>query len=447
MEWPGWKSNFPPLFVLLALLVVVVYGAASTPQSAEAKKPTTSQPFLIGAFVGANVHDWGDLNGMGSDSISCIHAICDDLSVMGMNTVWVTGFAPWFAEEPLMGSWLDAGQARGLRVVLEGSGEPWCIPRLPADQAEEVLRKTREEIVPAWQRIARAYGKHPALLAYCPVEEIGDNVELGENHTVRALAEVGRGIARVDTIHPTATIHIASWYSVAVEEAKLRDRGAGGLGAIIFDLYLFSHPIPEWADVIDQNLSVTPDEIPSKYLDFLEHYVSLGEQEGVPVWIMAQSYGSNWIRKIDGEVVSKPNSRFPNAAEMRFQIWAAALAGAKGIYFFQYHSTPPPSAENQAELPEWEEGFGIRRLDASPTEMYASLTAAIGGIRPHLDLLGRLRTTGPIEKEGVILSRRFQDPDSGKLYRIFVNSDLSESTTGPIGPLAAGEGRLVRIEN
>ncbi|MEK8022379.1 MAG: hypothetical protein AAB229_01085, partial [Candidatus Hydrogenedentota bacterium] len=325
----------------VAIVVLAACGAASTsPTTLESEKPAASQPFLIGAFVGANVHDWGDLAGMGSDSISCIHAICDDLSKMGMNSVWVTGFAPFYAEEPLMGSWLDAGQILGLKIVIEGSGEPWCIPRLPVEQADEVLLKTREEIVPAWQSIARTYGKHPALLAYSPVEEIGDNIELGENHTVRALAEVGRGIARIDTVHPTVTIHIASWHSVAVEEARLRNISSsrGGLGALVFDLYLFSHPIPEWSDVVDQKLSVTPEEIPSKYLDFLERYVVLGEERGepgkpVPVWIMAQAYGSNWIRKIDGKIGFKPNSRFPNAAEMRFQIWAAALAGAKAIYF------------------------------------------------------------------------------------------------------------------
>lgn len=442
------------LFVFVSLIVFIPTQACAkpVPPPATSAPPVAStaespsKPFLIGAFVGANLHDWGDLAGMGSDSITTIHAICKDLSEMGMNAVWVTGFAPWFAEEPLMGAWLDAGKARGLGVVIEGSGEPYCIPRLPADQAEEVLRKTREEIVPAWQQIARTYRNHPALLAYSPVEEIGDNIELGENHTVRALAEVGRGIAEVDTHHPTLTIHIASWYSVAVEEAKLRDKD-GGFGAIVFDLYLFSHAIPEWADVMDANFTMTPEEIPSKYLDFLERFVALGEQEGgserpLPTWIMAQSYGSNWIRKIDGVPVSKPNSRFPNAAEMRFQIWAAALAGARGIFFFQYHSTPQPSPENQAELEEWEEGFGIRRLDGAPTEMHRSLTDAIAGVRPHLDLMGRMTPAGPIESDGAILSRGFLDPTSGKRYLLSVNSDLVNTE----GTLRPGEG-VLREEN
>ena len=192
------------------------------------------EPFRIGAWVGADSHAWGDLRGMGDDSNATIDAICRDLAELNCNTVWVSGFAPSFAEKPMIGTWLDAARKHGLRVVVQGSGFPYSIPK----GEESLLERTRAEVIPFWEDVARTHLKHPALLAYCPVEEIGETIPLD------ALAEVGRAVAKVDPDHPVVTIHIAAWIEMAREEAKRR---GGNLKTLIADLYVFTD-VHDWSD-------------------------------------------------------------------------------------------------------------------------------------------------------------------------------------------------------
>lgn len=377
-------------------------------------------PFRVGVWVGADPHAWGDLRGMGDDSAATIDAICADLASMGCNSVWVSGFAPSFAERPLMRAWLDAAQKHGLRAVLQGSGFPYAIPKGEAD----VLARTRAEVVPFWEEVARELRDHPALLAYSPVEEIGDDVENGHNETLRALDAVGRAVAAVDSDPPVVTIHIAAWIAVAREEARLR---GANLRTLVADLYVFTD-VHDWSD--PNSSWKTPEEATRGFLEWTGRHAALAAESGVPLWMFGQANETKWVRRIDGELVTRNNFRMPGEAEMRFQVWASLLAGARGLFLFPYTSTPPPPEETQRELEEWEYGVGMRTLDGKPTASHAGLAAALAPLKGDWALLGRLRPDGEAIEEGAFVGRAFRDAE-GRRHAIVLNRDLKNAGRPP----------------
>lgn len=445
------------LFATAVLLVAC--GAAPSPTPTSAPAPTTlrpsapalaGRPFLLGAFVGANMHDWGDIANMGADSTASNRAIAADLRDLGCNAVWVTGFAPFYADTPLIGTWLDAARENGLLAVIEGAGYPYAIPR-DGEVAGRVER-ARQDVIPAWRSIARAYRGHPALLAWSPVEEIDDNVENGEDGTIRALAEVGRAVAEVDPAHPVVTIHIAHWINVAEAEARLRGEN---LRTAVFDLYVFAD-VHDWTS--EGYAYRTNQEATQGILDWTARYEEFGRRHRVPIWAMLQSNETRWVRRTgpNGAPEERSNFRMPGAAEMRFQVWAAVLSGIKGVFFFQYGSNPPPPEETRSTLAEWEYGIGMRTLEGEPTASHAGLREAAAEIGPHLALLGRLEPTGDRIEEGSILARAFSDPSDGRTHIIVVNRDLAAARPVPAGlaarlgiaaiaPLPPGGGAIVEV--
>jgi hypothetical protein len=380
-----------------------------------------ADPFYLGAWVGADPHKWGDLKGMGEDSDSTIHAVCKDLADLGCNAVWVSGFSPHFAEKPMIGKWLDAARKHGLRAVIQGSGFPYSIPK----GEEGVLERTRKEVVPFWEEVAREWGKHPALLAYCPVEEIGDNVEQGETATVDALAEVGRAVARIDPDHPVVTIHIAAWINVARAEARIRGKE---LRALVADLYVFTE-VHDWSD---PNASwKSPEEATSGFLKWTGEHAELARSRGIPLWMFGQANETTWVRKIEGKLQSRRNFKMPKEAEMRFQVWASILSGAKALFFFPYTSTPQPPEESRRALDEWEYGTGMRTLDGKTTPSHAGLAKVGPRLKEDLALLGRIVPDGAPAEADRILARRFKDPRDGSGHVLVLNRDLSRPARIP----------------
>lgn len=438
------KHRITKLLVFFSLICPWTWGEAGP--SAQAPGPHSTPPFYLGAWVGADTFQWGDLKGMGSDSASTIEAICEDLAACGCNSVWVAGFDPFYAEMALMQTWLDAAHRHGLKVVLQGSGFPYAIPK----DEPRMLARTRSEVIPTWVKIARKYGRHPALLAYCPVEEIGDNVELGETPTLDALAELGRAVAKVDSVHPVTTIHIAAWYNVAVEESKIRGRD---MRVEVADLYVFTH-VTDWS--LPGTAWETSDEATRAFLDWTGRHVRFSRSIGVPMWLFAQANETTWVRRMEegGKPDSRPNFRMPTPAEMSFQVWGAILAGAKAVFFFPYNSFPQPPSQDQANLMEWEHGTGIRTLDGQPSLSHQGLAAAGERVRDHLAILGQLQPEGEISEEGKVLARLFRHTKNKKKFVVLLNRDVEGPQEIPAGfdqrwglpastTLEAGEGRII----
>ncbi|MBI2193444.1 MAG: hypothetical protein HYU36_15825 [Planctomycetes bacterium] len=431
-------------FVLVS--IAATSGSWTAAEGKRESRPvgTRDAPFYLGAWVGADLFAWGDLLGMGEDSASTIDAISADLASLGCNAVWVAGFAPWFAETPRIGLWLDTAEKHQLKAVIQGSGFPYAIPK----GEERLLARTRSEVVPFWKSVARQWGRHPALLAYCPVEEIGDNVEKGETVTLDALAEVGRAVARIDPVHPVTTIHISTWFNVAKKEAEIRGRD---LRVLVMDLYVFTH-VHDWS--LPVNTWATPDEATRGYLEWTGRHVRLARSAGVPLWVFAQANETTWVRKLGGaRPESRPNFRMPTPPEMSFQVWAAILAGAKGVFFFPYNSTPEPPPDSQANLEEWEHGVGMRTLQGEPTASHEGLARVGQKVREYLNLLGRLVPESEVSEIEKILARTFRDPRGDDRFLVLLNRDVENSRpipnefirrSGlPAGTtLEAGEGRL-----
>jgi hypothetical protein len=264
------------------------------------------------------------------------------------------------------------------------------------------------------------------------VEEIPDNADEGVTPTVEALAEFGRAMAKVDPVHPVLTLHVGPWFPVAEAEARLR---GDNLKILIADLYVFTE-MHDWQ--VEGYAWKTPDEATRAYLDWNLRYVELARKHGAPFWMIPQGVRSTWTRKIEGTPETRGNSRRPTRAEMRFQVWAAILAGARGTVFFMYHGFGDPPEETKAELQEWETMEGLRRRDGSSTESWDELGRVGERLKPDLALLGRWEPVGEPEERDGVLTRKFRD--GRREYEVRVNRDVAEKRGG----LEPGDGEIRR---
>ncbi len=409
-------------------------------------------PFLLGAMVGADPFAWHDLQP--SAQLATISDVVGDLARRGFGAVWVTGFDGHNADLPLIPVWLEAAERHCLRVVVEGSGGPFAIHKTSNANAAATLAHARAEVIPTWRGIARQWGRHPNLLAYCPVEEIGDNVEAGESPTLSALAEVGRAVAEEDPVHPVTTIHVASWVSVAAAEARMR---GPNLKALVADVYPFMASSDWTATASDPRLSWrTPDEQTRGYLTWMGRHADIARAAGVPFWVFAQAFSGTWYRRIAEKVESRPLFVMPDLARMRFQIWAAALLGARGVFLFVYQSTGPFPEDVLSTLEEWEYDVGMRTTGGQATEALQGATLVARRMAPLLPLLGRVQVEGAIVEDGPVLARGATDPVSQRRYVLLLNRDVeAEHAVPPAlvarfglaarGTLAPGDGDLVEL--
>ncbi len=403
-------------------------------------------PFYLGVLVGADPVRWGDLRG--TEGEAGIQAICSDLKIQGMNAVWVSGFDGWNAGATQMPLWLDAARGNGLKVVFQGSGGSFAlktgVPRI------QIVLHLRREVLSTWRSVAEQFGTHPALLAYVPVQEVLDNVERGEKHTLWALVRVAEVVSAIDAVHPVITVYNPSQEAVADAEIALRGKS---MGAVVVTLHVFRYS-QEWVD------SQTPDQSPleatREYLDGVSRFVALGRSAGVPAWIIGQAHESVLFSRELGE---RPGARMPTKAEMSFQIWGAILNGAKGIFFFSYQSFQPPPLDAQGALDQWETSTGMWTLKGDPTTAYEGAMEMAGRLRPHLPLLGRLTMeTKAIELDpSPILAARFRDSLDRTKYVVLLNRDVTQphtlkELTTKLGKftepvtLAPGDGAIFRFK-
>jgi hypothetical protein len=423
-------------------------GGAGGSTSTGACSLGTNAPFFIGAMVGADPFRWGDLRP--SPGLAELPDIAADLAGRGFNAIWLTGFDGSNADLPLLPIWMSAADRHCLRVVIEGNGGRFAIQKASNAEAAATLAHARAEVIPTWQGIARDWGRHPNLLAYCPVEEIGDNVELGETPTLSALAEVGRAIAEIDPVHPVTTIHISTWPAVVAEEARMR---GPNLKVLVADIYPFIE-VNDWSD--PDFAWRTPDQQTRGYLDWIGRLTETARGAGVPSWVFAQAFSGTWYRRTDGNVESRPLFVMPDLSRLRFQVWAAVLLGSRGVFLFVYHSSSPYPDDVLAALPEWEYDTGLRTVDGQATPALEAAAVVARELAPLLPTLGRLTADGPIVEEGMILARPVSDPTTGRRYVVLVNRDLASPKAVPTSfverfrlaspePLAAGDGRLLPL--
>ncbi len=434
------------LFLLFLICFYAPFGFGEK-ISMTAPSKETYPPFYAGVWTGADPVKWGYLPGTSSES--GIQDICADLHKNGFNAVWVSGFDGKYADVPLMQTWLDASKDHGLKTVLQGNGGNYAIQK---DVVEpDMLQHLETEVIPSWRTAAKTVGEHPALLAYVPVEEITDDIENGDTSTLKALAKLGNSVEEVDPHHPVITVHIPSWFAIARAEVELRGKKTG---VLVTSLYPFIN-ISDWSD---PNIPwKTPEEATHGFLESAWRYSTLGRTTQIPTWIMAQGFGSVIVRKKEGQ---RENHILPSPAQIRFQIWASIITGAKGIFFFTYHSFPELPDEIKERTTEWELDTGLYTLDGKATGTYQALAETIKRLNPYFDLIGRLQPDSDMgEVAHLLISRVFYDPKTQNRYVIFLNRNLAASqmlaheTKTPFGifqadtlVLYAGEGSIFKLD-
>jgi hypothetical protein len=147
--------------------------------------------------------------------------------------------------------------------------------------------------------------------------------------------------------------------------------------------------------------------------------------------MFVQANETTWVRKIEGKLQSRKNFKMPGTAEMRFQVWASILSGAKGVLFFPYTSQPQPPAEDRQRLDEWEYGTGMRSLDGQPSASHAGFAVFGPRLKDRVALLGRLEPQGESSEAEMVIGRRFRDSKTDRAYVILMNRDLSRARKAP----------------
>lgn len=170
-------------------------------------------------------------------------------------------------------------------------------------------------------------------------------------------------------------------------------------------------------------------------------------------WVMGMCFSDIWgPRKYDGKghLVGLPGSylhwRAPTLAEMRWQVWEAFRAGAKGFICYTLAPEAPDPATASAAPPDvtWKEVLAREEVDLGPN----ALTNPDGSVTPQLTELGRVyallaphaalirgwqrREVPGFEAAAPCQAQTFVDAAGQVLYAVVVNDDFQELRTASL---------------
>ncbi|MCP4640904.1 MAG: hypothetical protein GY851_10745 [bacterium] len=174
---------------------------------------------------------------------------------------------------------------------------------------------------------------------------------------------------------------------------------------------------------------------------------AIGDKPAVG-WVMGMCFSDIWgPRKYDqkGHLIGLPGSylhwRCPTLPEMRWQVWEAFRAGAKGFicYTLAPESPNPDSATLDPPDVAWKDVLATEETDMGPN----ALTNPDGSVTPQLEELGRvyariaphaalirhlaLAHLPVIEADVPGRLQVFTHPDTDARYAIVVNEDLHDA--------------------
>lgn len=334
----------------------------------------------------------------------------------GFNTVWpnnLLGEAQEYAE--LVRLWTRFAARHGLRLIPQGGPFP--------GGTEEIYRNVTDwpglvgmEIKPFYRQVVPQFRDDSTLLVWSIGEE--PPAEERDRPIYEAIRSITEELARVDPNHPVVFLY---HWPEGVE-----------MGARIVR-----------PQVIPSNIGVfsglegfqTWTQNTVYYTSELERRFQAARSAGALLWVMGTAneweLWSNSARQRDG--------RAPTAAEIRWQVWAGLLHGAKGYFWFIYQDLDPPP------IPNGEAIRGMVDLRGNPGPMYYAAAQAGRDIQPLHHLLLRLEPGPPEfrvspvsiypdeefvrywESEFPVRWRPFTHMDNGTKYWMAVNFDLDRS--------------------
>ncbi len=379
-------------------LTIALLSAVTAPVAAETKGQPNPlrEVFPYGVYAGGNNPEYRpdtDKAALGA----MIDRVCKDLAAHHMNCAWVNNLV--WGNLPL---WLEAGRKRGVRIIPQGGGPPAFVrPQWFKDKADFARR-----VEPFYQKSAKQYRNHPALLAWSLTEE---------NRAVpwfyEAIAELTKKMARWDPRHPMITLDnkaSSAWVNAQVVRPK----------ALARDVYVF------FADGL--NGPYTPIGARSLLTRECARFREAAEQIDAVFWIMGQAMR---ITNYHGKGRTSPAYRMPTPAEIRWQVWTAVQQGAKGFFYFFYRGQPGPG-----ERGEFIEGLRDRRGQETPQyRMAAEIGQQLKLLAPvllQLDVAPPHRSVIYWENTPVS-AQTFVHRKTGQRFLIAVNHDCVNAQ--PVG--------------
>lgn len=334
----------------------------------------------------------------------------------GFNTVWpnnLLGEPPEYAE--LVRTWSRFAAHHGLRLIPQGGPFP--------GGTEEIYRNVADwpglverEILPFYRQVVPEFGADPALLVWSVGEE--PPAEERDRPLYSAIRTVTEELARLDPDHPA--IFLYHWPEGVEMGARIvRPRVQASNIGVFSGLEGFR----------------TWTENTIYYTSELERRFQAAKSAGAPLWVMGTAneweLWANETRQRDG--------RAPTAAEIRWQVWAGLMHGARGYFWFIYQDLDPPPIPNGEAIRGMVDARGV------PGPMYHAAAQAGRDIRPLHPLLLRLEP-GPLEyrvlhevfnrdeeydrywaSEFPVRWRPFTHMGNGTKYWMAVNFDLERS--------------------
>jgi len=343
--------------------------------------------FPYGVYMGHSLLPMMGRDIGGRDLQSQCLFVIDDLQKHGMNCVYANNNSL----DVGLKAWLAAARGTRVKIIHQSGGGPDAVPHKGAEALEHV----EKQMIPYFERYAIAYRGEPALLAYSLAEEIPAT-------TLPAVERMTRWLERFDPHHPgLVTYNNARIGAQACRIIRPK--------AICIDIYPF---FEGW----------TLEASKSYYLRNISLLAKATYEVDCPLWVVGQAMSLE--QRAAAEEPWKRVWRKPTEAELRFQLWGALYYGAKGFFWFVYHSQAPEIGERiqglvqpgvaETDLMRWVAAIGAETKPFWPTIL--DWQPAL----PENDIVY-------YSTSSTMLGRTFEDKERKWRYVLTLNADLQKA--------------------
>lgn len=289
------------------------------------------------------IQDWlplGIYDGICSRSDSECRWLFDQMRRLHMNTVYVSNGTLAGLERVL-----PLAEARGIRLVYQGSGEGSLYYEhlaTPAARRQSLERTILPRAAAAIPPLADRWG----LAAWSLTEEISPDLS-------RELADYYALVRRLAPNQPPTVLH----NNLRAAEADLATNHPL---VITHDCYPFF-----WSP---RNGPSNPHRSITYYRNQVRSYAQACRRHGARLWVMPQAWGTAETASLDPPNYGyRSGMRTPEPGEIKLQGWVAIAEGATGIMF--YAANPSSPGERQLWDADWTETANTRAAG----ELFAQL--------------------------------------------------------------------------
>lgn len=357
--------------------------ALPTPRLTPAPSPQPPWDFFpYGVYIGGGW--WDNLKETAREGrFGTVERYLDTMASLmargNFNVVWSNNMPAEADEfEQVLRAWLTASGRHGLRVIPQGGPFP--------GGTEEIYRSVSdwpalvEEMKGFWRKIGPKFKDDRTLLTWSLGEE--PPAEERDRPIYEAIRALSLFTAGIDTNHPATFLY--HWTDGVVMAARYVMPHLGSSSRIVI-----TNIDPFSGGISKPGLS-GPTQHTAYYSLELERRCRAAQEVGARCWVMG---GTNGIDRYQDWESSRrrliERGRPHSAAEIRFQVYAALLHRATGMFWFVFRDLDPACCRSEEYI------LGMVDFFGNPRDMYYAAAEVGKEIRPFQHILKELET-GPL---------------------------------------------------